>query len=441
MLGKDEDFKMSFAVHLLMLIISTMLVLVSGLQHSRETQPVMDVTPLNVTVNAGMSTILPCIVHTIYRGEKKHYVIWVNSRRQVISKGESRIITDRRFSVSRLYDSDWNLHISNVRPEDAGLYMCQVNTEPIQIKRVHLHVQVPPLISKSDDIMVPEGNTPVLFCNATGQPRPSVMWFKGQEQIISDGEKLRFVNITREQRGKYRCLAFNRVEPNAEEYINVEVQYRPVVRLLNQKIRQYQGKSVFLDCIVEAEPHGTVRWTKNDLPLPDEKWKYSTMMFDGDGDVITLQLRITTLDESDFGFYTCEASNIIGKGQATMELLELESTTSKPEAFRTKSHLSVTPFVPSLGQSKTDSYLETLFDTGRFSEENEIPYNPNDPTIYQNEILILRETGLSQKANAVNKVITAPKNGETKLHTSKAGILCIMFVMISKLYFPKSDFL
>ncbi|KAK3604504.1 hypothetical protein CHS0354_001186 [Potamilus streckersoni] len=441
MLGTGKHFKMSFTVQVILLILSTLLASLPGLQCSRDSHPVMDITPLNVTVHAGTAIILPCIVNTISRGEKKHNVIWVNSRRQVITKGESRITTDRRFSVSRLYDHDWNLHVSNVRPEDAGLYMCQVNTEPIQIKRVHLHVQVPPVISKSDDIVTPEGNNPVLFCNASGEPKPSVMWFKGGEQIISDGEMLRFVNITREQRGKYRCLAFNRVEPNAEEYINVEVQYRPEVRLLNHRIRQYQGKSVFLDCIVKAEPHGTVRWTKNDLPLPDEKWKYGTTMFDGDDDMITLQLRITLLEKSDFGFYTCEASNIMGKSQVTMDLLELESTTSKPEAFRTKSQLSVTPFVPFLGHSRTDSNLETILDTGGFSEEKDIPYNPKGPTIYRNEILILQETGSSQEANTVNRVITATKNGGTKLQTSNTGLLCIMFVMVNKVNFLSWDFL
>ena len=37
---------------------------------------------------------------------------------------------------------------------------------------------VPPDITASPDTEVPEGDTLILYCNVTGQPQPSVTWYK-----------------------------------------------------------------------------------------------------------------------------------------------------------------------------------------------------------------------------------------------------------------------
>jgi hypothetical protein len=43
-----------------------------------------------------------------------------------------------RVSVSHSDHSTWNLHVKNVREEDRGMYMCQINTDPMksQVRRV-----------------------------------------------------------------------------------------------------------------------------------------------------------------------------------------------------------------------------------------------------------------------------------------------------------------
>ena len=50
------------------------------------------------------------------------------------------MIDDSRMSVERPFVRDWNLLIRHVTVEDNGQYTCQVNTDPIQIKRVWLTV-------------------------------------------------------------------------------------------------------------------------------------------------------------------------------------------------------------------------------------------------------------------------------------------------------------
>ena len=50
------------------------------------------------------------------------------------------VITDRRLSVERTKQGDWNLHIKHVQHNDSGQYLCQINTTPVKIKRVRLKV-------------------------------------------------------------------------------------------------------------------------------------------------------------------------------------------------------------------------------------------------------------------------------------------------------------
>jgi hypothetical protein len=37
-----------------------------------------------------------------------------------------------RVSVSHSDHSTWNLHVKNVHEEDRGMYMCQINTNPMK---------------------------------------------------------------------------------------------------------------------------------------------------------------------------------------------------------------------------------------------------------------------------------------------------------------------
>ena len=50
------------------------------------------------------------------------------------------MIDDSRMSVERPFVRDWNLLIRHVSVNDNGEYTCQINTDPIQIKRIRLTV-------------------------------------------------------------------------------------------------------------------------------------------------------------------------------------------------------------------------------------------------------------------------------------------------------------
>ncbi|KAK7503630.1 hypothetical protein BaRGS_00005169, partial [Batillaria attramentaria] len=67
-------------------------------------------------------------------------VVWLDHRGKVLTLNERRIMSDERISVERPYTKDWNLFVRSVRPTDAGTYMCQVNTNPVKVQHITLHV-------------------------------------------------------------------------------------------------------------------------------------------------------------------------------------------------------------------------------------------------------------------------------------------------------------
>jgi len=58
----------------------------------------------------------------------------------LISTADRRVLDDTRMSIERPFVQNWNLHIRSVQPYDEGVYTCQINTDPIQIKRITLQV-------------------------------------------------------------------------------------------------------------------------------------------------------------------------------------------------------------------------------------------------------------------------------------------------------------
>ena len=67
---------------------------------------------------------------------------WVRkSDAYILSVDSTVFISDQRFKVLRPQPgTEWNLHIKSVTEKDAGLYECQISTEPKMSFYSHLNV-------------------------------------------------------------------------------------------------------------------------------------------------------------------------------------------------------------------------------------------------------------------------------------------------------------
>jgi hypothetical protein len=58
----------------------------------------------------------------------------------ILAIGDYKVTNDDRIKLLHGYVSDWSLSIQPINEEDAGEYICQVNTEPQIITRINLQV-------------------------------------------------------------------------------------------------------------------------------------------------------------------------------------------------------------------------------------------------------------------------------------------------------------
>ncbi|XP_070207656.1 lachesin-like [Littorina saxatilis] len=248
---------------------------------------------------------------------------------------DRRMINDMRISVERPFLWDWNLHIRNVSITDAGEYLCQLNTVPVQSKKINLLVNVPPSLAdwtEPTEMTRMEGQLVELFCNATGVPEPKVTWHRmnkwqpgTSERVGSNGEHLVIHNVTRMCADTYYCVADNGVPPATKMEFHVNVNYPPEIDLHNGRIGQEVGKETILECVISASPLHVSRWRRGQEIYSNEGDRHEVNVYDNNKEPnsIVLSLRILRVEQQDYGTYTCEASNNFGTVVRDMELYEV----------------------------------------------------------------------------------------------------------------------
>ncbi|KAK6751485.1 hypothetical protein RB195_003089 [Necator americanus] len=91
---------------------------------------------------------------------------------------------------------------------------------------------------------------------------------------------------------------------------------------------------ITINCIAEANPEPSYRWTKNGKPFNVNMYSDKVVQKPGEGTLV-----FSKLDESDAGMYRCEASN--DNGTAVSWPTRLEQTSFKDEEKMLTDHLSI----------------------------------------------------------------------------------------------------
>ncbi|XP_052748900.1 zwei Ig domain protein zig-8-like isoform X1 [Galleria mellonella] len=166
-------------------------------------------TPRNVTALVGKSAYLSCRVRNL--GNRT--VSWIRHRDlHILTVGGYTYTSDQRFQATHSPQTDdWTLHIKWAQQRDAGVYECQVSTQPVRSFFVTLHVvdcdeiyqrmfaDDDPLnimpsarILGGPDLHVDIGSTINLTCLIQFSPEPPayIFWYhedevSGRKQVIS----------------------------------------------------------------------------------------------------------------------------------------------------------------------------------------------------------------------------------------------------------------
>ncbi|XP_076388758.1 zwei Ig domain protein zig-8 isoform X2 [Megachile rotundata] len=169
-----------------------------------------DIAPRNITAIVGQTAELNCFVK--HPGDR--VVSWIRKRDlHILTSSIYAYTGDERFSVKHPEASDeWTLKIDYVQQRDAGVYECQVNTEPKMnlafVLRVEERALVPATATPNAihrtfnsaaqakilgqaDVYVKKGSTISLTCtvNVQSTPPSSVSWHHGGAVVDFDSPR------------------------------------------------------------------------------------------------------------------------------------------------------------------------------------------------------------------------------------------------------------
>ncbi|XP_029036993.1 igLON family member 5-like [Osmia bicornis bicornis] len=138
----------------------------------------------DVLAQTGGNANLPC------RFTGPGIVTWIRRKdRQLLTVGRRTHAVDPRFMVSN--SPDWNLLIKNVKRDDAGLYECQIQTEPVQQRFVRLSItEAYSTIPGGPDLHVKQGSSLRLECQlmASTETPSFIFWYREGRMINYDDE-------------------------------------------------------------------------------------------------------------------------------------------------------------------------------------------------------------------------------------------------------------
>ncbi|XP_038613568.1 hemicentin-1 [Tachyglossus aculeatus] len=268
-------------------------------------------TPLQERV-VSQRVAFPCPA----KGAPKPIIKWLHNGRE---------LTGREPGLSILEDGTL-LVLASVTPYDNGEYICVAANEVGTTERKYnLKVHVPPEIrdqEKETNLSVVINQPTHLICEVTGNPSPTIIWYKDDVQVaesssvqmVHNGKTLKLFKATPDDAGRYTCRAVN-IAGNSEKHFNIAVLVPPSITGASSPsdISVILNHETTLECQVRGTPFPAIHWFKDGKPI-----------FLGDPNIELLDsgqvLRIKNAHRSDKGRYQCTVSNSAGKQAKEIKL-------------------------------------------------------------------------------------------------------------------------
>uniref|UniRef100_A0A8C9VU42 DCC netrin 1 receptor n=1 Tax=Scleropages formosus TaxID=113540 RepID=A0A8C9VU42_SCLFO len=224
------------------------------------------------------------------------------------------------------------VHSRHHRP-DEGSYQCLASLEgvgAIVSRIVKVTVSGPlRLVIPTESVSTYLGDTAVLRCEVTGEPRPVVRWQKNREDlmltlspesrmVVLPSGTLQVSKVQPPDSATYRCLADNpgstrtgtdadlRVLPEPGVTRSLIFLQRPV------KVTAIEGKDAILECSASGFPTPAFVWMRGSDMIQTRSKKYSLL---GGSNLL-----IRSVTDEDSGTYSCLAFNKIENITASCEL-------------------------------------------------------------------------------------------------------------------------
>ncbi|CAF3856205.1 unnamed protein product, partial [Rotaria magnacalcarata] len=283
------------------------------------------ISPNNLIVDYGDTLELICQTNSI----KPFDIQWLHNGHLV----------DRSNYLVYSYDRSF-LQITKANDEHTGIYQCFLNDSLNQqfIISMPITVTVRPHPNSQHHAII-TGHRLILSCeigiaedvNFLG----TIEWFHNGSPLKQDSlnrNRIDYRNGTLiidqtsgSDAGVYKCVFEGDNGTRLESYRSVNILTQPTftIKLPRSTLRPANGSMLMLNCLADAWPEPTLKWTKN-----------GTILTEIDGVRLQLlpnnSLKIDPVQVSDTGRYTCSAENALGTATTTCDVIvyEVPLTTS-----------------------------------------------------------------------------------------------------------------
>ncbi|XP_015750203.1 PREDICTED: protein sax-3-like, partial [Acropora digitifera] len=257
------------------------------------------------------------------------------------------------------------LTVRNVNRTDSHhKYRCQASNTvgTITSDAASLNVQYKPAFTTHpQNKTVRERDTVTLFCNATGNPRPSFSWtidglpvnitVHSRISFAADDKQLTVKNVNRtDSYHKYRCLARNSIRTITSYAASLTVQYKPAFATYPRSQTVREGNSVTLFCNATGNPRPSISWTINGSTVNITVHPRIRLSADNK------QLTVTNVNRTDSHHkYRCQASNTVGtitSDAASLNVQYKPAFTTHPQNKTVRERDTVTLFCNATGNPK-----------------------------------------------------------------------------------------
>ncbi|KAM8770512.1 immunoglobulin superfamily member 10 [Rhynchonycteris naso] len=297
------------------------------------------------------------------------------------------------------------LEIRNVRSSDSAEFVCVARNEGGESLLV-VRLEVLEMLRRptfqnpfNEKIVTQLGKPTALNCSVDGNPPPEVIWILPNGTRLPGGPQrapyrrarngsLLIHKATRDEAGKYRCGARNKVG-YIEKLIVLEIGQKPVI-LTNALGTVYgvSGEALSLHCVSDGSPKPSVQWSLPSGYVIDRPRVSGKYLLHRNG---TLVLREVTA--SDRGSYVCTAQNSVGHARATVPVMVVayppRITNRPPRSILTRTGAAVQLHCGALGAPKPEITWETP-DHSLLSRANQgrtrgaKPFQPQGTLVIQN---------------------------------------------------------
>uniref|UniRef100_A0A8C4ZYE7 Sidekick cell adhesion molecule 1 n=1 Tax=Gadus morhua TaxID=8049 RepID=A0A8C4ZYE7_GADMO len=219
------------------------------------------------------------------------------------------------------------LTVRRVQPEDGGIYQCVARSAAGEVQ-AHTHLQVssvaPAFISPPTHQAVTEGNAALFTCQASGAPKPAIVW---RSQVLASGSVrtpryfllesggLQVQPVGSQDSGEYTCIASN-PQGSINATAGLTVWSRTLISVPPSDQRVIKGTTATLDCNAQHDPRVDIRYHLDQgcvcvCERESEREKGS--------------LTIGQTWSGDIGDYTCTVTSRAGNDSrsARLEVIEL----------------------------------------------------------------------------------------------------------------------